>query len=289
MATEIRLDTNKVEIKTGEQFIVDVVIHTDKPINAVEGLVVFTSDILEVKQIRNGNSAVNLWIEEPYLKSSGVIDFSGITPGGFGTADSYLFSIVFEAKHAGTAPIIFKNTKALLNDGLGTEADLAFHFTTVIVETGDSNIHEENLEDLVLPESFNPIITHEPSFLKDKWFIIFTTQDKDSGISHYEIKESKFKLFSFLVPWKKVKSPYILDDQTLRSYISIRAVDNTFNIRVEEIVPENPFLWYQNVIFFVTLSVTIILFIFGIVLQKSKNKKNIKVGNNEIKNKTKIK
>ena len=61
-------------------------------------------------------------------------------------------------------------------------------------------------------------------------FLIFSTTDKQTGIDCYEIKEGE-------KDWKKEKSPYLLEDQTLRSIIKVRAVDKAGNERIIWIKP----------------------------------------------------
>src|SRR3989344_5743532 len=136
-AAEIRLDTNKSEINSSEQFLVDIVIHSAESLNAIEGQLIFPTDKLSVKEIRDGNSVINFWVEKPHIEASGVILFSGITPGGWSGANNYIFSIVFEAKNTGIASVALQNTKALKNDGLGTETVLLARDTVVSIKSGD--------------------------------------------------------------------------------------------------------------------------------------------------------
>lgn len=260
LASEIRLDANKVEIKMNEQFIVDVVVYADEPVNALEGKIKFSSDILDVTEIRDGNSSINFWIEKPHLASEGEIIFSGITPGGFTGVNNIIFSIVFEAKQNGLASVVVDNIKVLKNDGLGTEEKMTFNNVKIFVNKGDSNVHKEILKDEILPEPFNPIVTKDPSLFEGKYFVAFSTQDKNSGIAYYQIKEYKWKFLSFLSSFKVVESPYLLTDQSLKSYIIIRAVDNANNIQVSEIIPTYSLLWYEYFPFWI-----IIVIILGIV------------------------
>lgn len=252
-ASEIRLDASKVEIETGEQFIITVMMYADEPVNAIEGQLVFVPDTLEVKEIRDGNSSVNLWIEKPRLESTDIIVFSGITPGGFNGVNNRLFSVVFEAKQDGTAFIALEKVKALRNDGLGTEESLTILDVRVVVKRGDSNTRREILEDTIPPEPFTPTITHDPSLFEDKWFIVFATQDKDSGISRYEAKEYRFKPFSFISLWKVAESPYVLRDQAFKSHIVVQAIDNTGNTRVAYVAPMHPLAWYEYAFYWIII------------------------------------
>jgi hypothetical protein len=268
-AAEIRLDAHKAEINHGEQFLMDVIIHSEESLNAVEGRLVFPADKLIVKEIRDGNSVINFWIERPRIESSGIILFSGITPGGFSGANKSIFSIVFEAKNTGIASVILQNTKALKNDGLGTETILRKRDSAVSIKSGYNNTSKETLIDMELPESFKPIIESDPNVFEGKNFLVFATQDKISGISHYEVKEYRFKPISFLSGYHDVQSPYLLKDQKLKSTVIIRAIDNNGNARVVEVLPRNPLRWYEYLFYWVIIISMFSGFLYGVSKIKS--------------------
>ena len=103
------------------------------------------------------------------------------------------------------------------------------------------------VKDKELPETFSPEVARDPDIFGGQWFAVFDTQDKISGIDHYEVLESKLKYhqlaFGF---WNRSESPYLLSDQKLESYIFIKAVDKSGNKRIETISPRNPIIWYKN-------------------------------------------
>ena len=105
-----------------------------------------------------------------------------------------------------------------------------------------------------------------PSIFEGKYFLVFATQDKGSGISHYEAVEFRsrnleFKKllnkalqfitnskFQILDSYKTAESPYVLRDQKLRSYIYVKAVDKNGNERIITLTPQNPVFWYRDYI-----------------------------------------
>ncbi|MEK7592170.1 MAG: cohesin domain-containing protein [Patescibacteria group bacterium] len=252
-AAELRLDADRVDVHVGEAFTVEAVLFAEKAVNAVEGRIIFPEDMLIVKEIRDGNSSINFWVENPRLEAPGKIIFSGITPGGFSGVNNLLFSITFKAKKTGTAAISISNAKALQNDGEGTETSLALRNVAVEIKAGDSSSRKEEVEDTVQPEPFALSIARDPSISNEEWFVAFATSDKDSGVSRYEIKEYRFSLFAVLSPWRVAESPHILSDQALKSYIIVRAVDGAGNIRMAEVPPANALLWYELVFYWFIL------------------------------------
>jgi len=247
-AAELNLTSQAQEINVDQQFQVDVILNTEgEQINAVEGKIVFP-DIVELKEIRDGNSIVNFWIEKPQLTSLHEIVFSGITPGGYLGKKGLLFSAVFQAKKKGGGLIEIQNAKTLLNDGKGTEAKLEiFNFQfSIFKEAPAIQPSAPEIRDLELPEDFKPEIASDPNVFDGKYFLVFATQDKSSGISHYEIKESRQKFLKILKKWVIAESPYVLKDQRLKSYVYIKAVDKAGNERIAVVEPRYPMRWYEN-------------------------------------------
>ncbi len=266
-ASELLLYSSKVDVSVGEEFTVDVIANSDESVNAISGRILFPDMMLEMREIRDGNSSINFWIEKPNTESAGTSVFSGITPGGFSGVNNLIFSIVFKAKQEGVASISIAEAKALQNDGSGTEIALDLRNTVLQVKAGDSNARRNVIEDSEPPENFTPIISHSNSLYEDNLFVVFSTQDKGSGISHYEVKEYLFKPLSFLTSWRVVESPYVLSDQELRSYIFVRAVDNAHNMQVVEIAPTHPLLWYEYLFYWLIL-ISILFGVFYVFLKK---------------------
>lgn len=260
-AAEIRLDAHKSEINLGEQFLADIIIHSEESLNAVEGRLVFPADKFLVKEIRDGNSVINFWIEKPHIEASGVILFSGITPGGFNGPNNMVFSVVFEAKNTAIAYLALKDTKALLNDGLGSQTALSTRGATISIKHGDGNARKEKLTDTEMPENFNPTIESESNIFDGKYFLVFATQDKISGIDRYEAREGEWGWF------RVAESPYLLKHQSLDRKIFIKAIDKVGNERIVVLPPQNPLPWYKNRIIFAIL-IIVGFVIAGLSLRK---------------------
>ncbi len=257
-AAEIRLDAQKSEINSGEQFLVDIIIHSEESLNAVEGRLIFPADKLLIKEIRDGNSIINFWVEKPRLEASGVILFSGITPGGFSGANNNIFSVVFEAKNTGIASVALQNTKALKNDGLGTETALLTRDTTVSIKPGDSNVRKEILTDGEPPEDFNPTIESTPNIFDGKYFLVFATQDKISGIANYKVREGEWGWF------RVAESPYLLKHQSLDRKIFVKAVDKVGNERITMLNAQQQVPWYRH---YAVIGILLVI-VFGFLVKK---------------------
>jgi len=256
-ASEIYFGTLGQTIGVGQRFEVRLFLDTqDKTINAMEGKIIFSSDTLELKEIRDGNSIINFWVEGPSAAGN-EINFSGIIPGGYDGQNGLIFSLIFEAKKEGAANIFLENASALLNNGQGTaDATTVKNLELKIEKTGTASVPE--ISDSEPPENFNPLIGRNPDIFGGKWFLTFATQDEGSGIDYYQVQERWFWQPDNNA-WKKAESPYLLKDQGRRSYIYVRAVDKAGNARLAALSPTNLPLYQLFIIFGIIVVVLVLL------------------------------
>ena len=247
-AAEIFYDADTRKVKANTEFEVGVFLNAESEnINAIEGILRFPADILEFKELNDGNSIVNFWVERPSRRVENEIIFSGITPGGFVDKRGLIFKITFLAKNEGNGKLEMQDIKALLNDGKGTAADISVSPLKIIVTSQDLSLPpKKEAKDQEPPESFKPEIARDPAIFDGKWFLVFATQDKGLGIGRYEIKETRSRIFELFPKWISAESPYALRDQKLKSYIFVKAIDKAGNVRIEKILPRNPLRWYEN-------------------------------------------
>lgn len=271
-AAELSVISQISEVKLNQKFEISAFINSENEnINAIEGEIIYPNDLLEVKNIYDGGSIISFWMEKPLLKSETYISYSGIIPGGYFGKNGKIFSIVFQAKKEGSGSIEIRGAKLLAGDGKGAESQIKisnFNFT-VSEKNKETYIFKD--EDKELPESFVPQIARDKNILDNKWFLVFATQDKKSGIDHYGIYETTKKTFSKYAKWTIVESPYILTDQKLNSFIYIKAVDKAGNERIEIIQPKNPQKWYENYIFWIII-IILMLIIYAFIKKRQNNK-----------------
>ncbi len=95
---------------------------SDQAMNAVEGVVSFPKDTLEVTGISKSGSILNLWVQEPaFSNGNGTVSFEGIVYNpGFNGKSGKVLTITFRAKAQGTAQVSFNSGSVLANDGSGT-------------------------------------------------------------------------------------------------------------------------------------------------------------------------
>ena len=115
--------------------------------------------------------------------------------------------------------------------------------------------------DATPPEEFELQITE----IEGKKYLVFLTKDETSGVEYYEVAEVRpiAKLREILsrettLKWKRGKSPYLLEDQSLRSKILVKAIDKTGNERIAEYLPaKKPFPYWIIISILVGIGIVI--------------------------------
>jgi len=226
-AANLYFETLQTEDTSG--YVINVLIDTEgELLNAIEGEVLIPSDSVEVDSIGDGNSAINFWLIKPKLDMNKVI-FSGITPGGFVGKDRLVFSIKVKELSKKVNTIRFEKLKILKNDSLGTEiisrsAKLSLPISTDLKTT---------VSDTLPPEDFEPSVFSDKNLYDGKNMLVFATQDKESGVMGYEVREG------YIGGYTDASSPFELADQDADSVIYVKAIDNLGNERVVKYYPPN--------------------------------------------------
>lgn len=237
------------EIIDGQTVEIGVFVDTEgQTVNAVEGTVSFDSSQWQWQSANDANSIVNFWVIRPALRGTCaqtcVVQFSGVTPGGYRTDRGQLFSVMLKAKKTGEARLTFSDGRALMNDGSGTSVKMAFAPLSLQVIEGTPPA-ETASPDIDPPEAFTPIVTRDQNLYDGKWVAIFATRDNGSGIDHYEIQEGH-GTEPDSDKWVRAESPVVLSDQNARSTVFIRAIDRAGNARLAMRGAVNALPWYER-------------------------------------------
>jgi hypothetical protein len=247
-------------------------------INALASQIVYRPDLLELVSLREANSIINLWVEKPVADCQDnfcQINFSGIIPGGFsGTLLPYssllnpgqVLELIFKSHQPGSGLVSFQNGQALLNDGQGTGVQLTLEPLTYIITAEPAEGAEEFAEDAVSPQPFSVIIASNADIFDGRYFAAFFSQDKETGIAYYEVWESRRPIKkSAEADWQRVSSPYLLEDQDLRSYVYVKAVDQAGNETLSVHEPLRPVQWLEKyLIWIIMIIVPLSLFLISL-------------------------
>lgn len=259
LAVTAKIENNNDSVYQGQTFEVDLIVDTEnKKINALEGEVAFDSDSLEFVRVNDGNSFVSFWIDSPSVVENGKIFFSGMTPGGIDKIDARVFSIVFKAKTSGVTDLNLDNFIVLENSENGNILDISYEDISIGIKKNDGVNTFEDLEvkDTVAPEDFSVILSRDQNIFDGKWFIAFGTQDKGSGISHFEICENG------KLSCERGESPYLLKNQQQSHKIVVIAYDNAGNT-TESFVYEKGFVLKIIVTIAIVFAILVVTLIYA--------------------------
>lgn len=231
VASEIHFNPDSGNYKSETILPLEMILDTqDDKINVVSAEIALPRNVSV--ELSDGNSIISNWIETPSV-TNGKIKFAGIIPGGYEGHDGTLLTLMITAPN-GYVPIQFTSTpKVLLHDGIGTAAKASIRTANIQFSSSGQVINID--EDKDSPELFTVEITRNPSLFDNKFVAIFGTQDKGSGIDHYEILEGNS--YNDTEGWQRVSSPYLLADQTLSKYVYVKAYDRAGNVRIASAAP----------------------------------------------------
>lgn len=269
-AATISIDPPAGEFGPGDTFIATVRLDPDldECINVVSATINYPADWLKISATSKGESFLTLWPEEPVIDlEHGTIKFSGGIPAGYcGRVDgdpgqsNVVGKIIFTVPGnmiGGRRPVggdemivgFSPDTAVYLNDGLGSRASLTMNSATYIRALASSGIPNEWVEavndDDLSPDSFNVTLTQDKNTFQGKWFVAFGTVDKQSGIDHYELMEEDGARFGYIRDsneksfFRVTTSPFVLQDQTLKSRVTVRAIDHAGNVAETILAPKN--------------------------------------------------
>jgi hypothetical protein len=264
-ASVLFTDPPMVQVKPETTFQVDLAIDTQgEDVNALEGKIQFPKDLLTLKEVRDGNSIINFWVERA-VPGDSPVSFSGIVPGGYQFPRGVILSLVFEAKASGEGAITLDGARVLRNDGNGTAVSLSLAPTVfrIAPDVEPSVPTVSPIDDRTPPEPFTPILAQDPTIFDGAWFLSFATQDKDSGIDHYEIRETTWWRGG---GWTEGASPYLLKRQDPSRPIFVKAIDRAGNERVARVrsVGIEPFPYEIFAVFGILLVIAMLIaFVIG--------------------------
>ena len=239
-ASTMYIDTDHSDFFVGDTILFNVRIDSEgKNINAVEGEVLLdhAADGVSLTDINTAGSKFSLWLSKPFPSENNIsISFTGGSPGGLISKDAIVFNIVLKLQETGQITLSPNNIGVYLNDGKGTKDEVSIKnlIINVLPKISDAQSADDwsNIisNDKTAPESFEITPGKDPSIFDNQYFISFFTTDAESGVAYYEVQEGERDFV-------RAESPYLLQDQSLKNLIKVKAVDKAGNERIEELAP----------------------------------------------------
>lgn len=108
--------------EVGDRVTVKVLVSSGAPINAISGLVSFPTSLFSVESVSKSGSVLDFWVNEPnFSQGAGVLQFEGVTLGGFQGGTGTVVTAILKAIKPGSGTVSFKSGQVLANDGQGTD------------------------------------------------------------------------------------------------------------------------------------------------------------------------
>ena len=271
-ASIVTLTPSKDTVGIGEQFYVDMMLDPQNvSVNGVEGNVFFSGDNISFVRAENGKSLINLWMEEPKLNGNN-ISFAGIIPNGFdGVIDPFnpkqklsglIVRLIFESKKPGIANIGAFPLSVTLNNGQGSVENTNNVSTSILIQNIENAFVYNDIND-VNPE-LSASIVRDPNLFDNKYVLLFQARDQETGIKDVLIKEGNRD-------WKKITSPYLLEDQTRHSDIALQA-NNFLGSSITITINSIPYDFLSKVSV-ISLIIFVFIILFILFIKKYVNKK----------------
>lgn len=113
---------DKDAVKIGDQVTATVRIDSeDQGINAAQGTLQFSKDILEATGVDKSSSVFRFWLEEPaFSNDAGQVSFVGGTSTGVTGKSLTVLRVTFKVKGVGKASVVFSDGAVAASDGSGT-------------------------------------------------------------------------------------------------------------------------------------------------------------------------
>ncbi len=266
-AATLYIDPASATLARGDAITVSVRLDVDEAsgecVNAVDGVLHYDDAITPV-DISVGKSIFPVWVESPVInQDEHTITFAGGIPNGYcgrvqgdPNLTNTLVELIFRSPgqpqnpDIKTADVTFDPaTTAYLNDGSGTKAQLRM-LGTAFTLSADMGTQVTDAwsgavaDDSFPPEDFSISLERDLTTFGGKYYIVFNTTDKQTGLSHYEVIEESLadsKLFRWgaaTTPWQEVRSPYVLKDQSLKRVVRVKAVDKAGNEYITTLTPD---------------------------------------------------
>jgi hypothetical protein len=267
-AASIHASANS-EVFSGDTGIIEIFLDTEgETVNSIDGSIVLSDEHngnFEVKDLSTVGSVFSLWPRKPSLEESNKIYFVGGIPGGVKGDRLLLFKVVVKINDEGKFLVKPGKIVVYKNDGLGTEISITKDSSSISVgspnKTPTDRWKEVISNDNIAPEPFSISLIQDVNLFDGKKFVSFETNDRESGISYYEVKEGNY-------PVVRTGTTYVLIDQDKNVDVTVTAYDKAGNFQISILKEKEGIHWVSIIV-----SVLVIVLVYKIIKRIRKNKK----------------
>jgi hypothetical protein len=108
--------------EVGDKVTVKVKVSSGASINAISGIISFSTSVFKIESVSKSGSILNFWVTEPsFSQSAGTFQFEGVALNGFQGSGGTVITAVLQATKVGSGTVSFTSGQVLANDGQGTD------------------------------------------------------------------------------------------------------------------------------------------------------------------------
>lgn len=119
----ISIVTTPQTVENGKQFYIDISATAHTPVNAVDIVLTYSDDQIEIDAIDTGTSVITLWTEEPYARDGYIHLRGGTFKKGF-LGKHLIARVRGTARASGLAHVKTDSVQFIAGDGKGTEVSV---------------------------------------------------------------------------------------------------------------------------------------------------------------------
>jgi hypothetical protein len=176
LAADISPSPSSQIVEEGRSFVVSVELNNNSTsVNGLTAKMMYPSDLLKAVSISKSGSVVEMWPQEPDIRSEiGAIPFEGIILNpGFSGSNGLIYKVTFLPLAKGTARVYFSSGNVFANDGEATDVLSSLGSATyTIKERTTKDIAEEVKESVrVKPNTPSDIKITSPTHAREEsWY-----------------------------------------------------------------------------------------------------------------------
>jgi hypothetical protein len=117
------LSSSVEEVARDQEFTISISVSAHVPVNAIDLVISYSEDNIEIRSIDTGTSVITLWTETPYADQGKIFLRGGTFRKGF-VGEHEIAQIKVRAKEAGSARFFVSATELVAGDGLGSPVEV---------------------------------------------------------------------------------------------------------------------------------------------------------------------
>ena len=266
------VENKDIDVREGDTLIFNVYLNSEDEINSVEGNIILEGDYT-VKTISTAGSIFDMWPNKPSFENGTISFVGGSASSVFGNRLK-LFSIILEVHSQEGVTFSSNQTDIFLNDGIGTKIRVD-SLKKEIKLPASKRDSKDKFNELILldrepPFEFEISIGRDANSFDGKYFASFNTTDKDSGIERYEVLENNIETPIL------TGTTYVLQDQTLKGNLIVKAIDKAGNVQVVEVQVKD-LVSKDASINWKSLSIALLVLVLVFIILKKVKIKNVRI------------